>query len=93
LAGVLLIRTELSFRTFGWDRGAVLRVAEWIVIFSTFLHIAKAGRVAECRCVAVSEELIGADLESVVAYAAVFAAGSVASVDGQKPSERNERDR
>ena len=53
LAGILLIGTELAFGAFGRNRIAVLSVAKWVVVFPTFLQIAKAARVAECNRITV----------------------------------------
>jgi hypothetical protein len=63
-----------------------LRIAKWEVIPSTFLQIAKAGRIAEGYSVALGVELISADLESVGAYAAVLAMGLGAGLDRCEPA-------
>lgn len=54
--------------------------------------IAQAGRVAEGGRIAVRLELIGAELEFLVADATRTAVGDITCVDERSPREQNERE-
>jgi hypothetical protein len=90
LALVLLIWTEMAFGAFGRYIVRVLSVSEWEIISSAFSFSAQVGRIAERLRVAVSEELICANLKTISGDIASLAIVGAARIYDSIPGEKKE---
>jgi hypothetical protein len=93
LALVFLIWTELAFGAFWRDIVRVLSISEWEIISSAFSFSAQVGRIAERLRVAVSEELICADLKTIIGDIASLAIVDAARIYDRIPGKKKECER